>query len=253
MGQHYGEDYERAISQAGQAPGFWASRRETILHYKSGGAVLDLGCSSGGFLAAMKGPTWKLYGIEMSERTAREAERNSGGQVFAGDILDAPFPSESFEVITCFHVLEHLHKPRQVLARAYDWLRPGGVFYVMVPNIRSAGARLFRSYWYALEIPRHLFHFSPDTLSALARSVGLQGMSITTHRHLFVEASVRYILDGLFAEVGIHRAPMAQGKPVSFLRKVLRKGFRVGVLPVLERLAAVVGEGESIFAVFAKN
>jgi SAM-dependent methyltransferase len=252
MGQHYGEDYDRAIARAGQNPRFWAGRKDTILTYKSGGNILDLGCNSGGFLAAMKGPPWKLFGIEMSECAASEAEANCGAHVFVGDILDAPFPTESFDVITCFHVFEHLYRPREVLAKVHDWLKPGGIFYTMMPNIDSVGARIFGSYWYALELPRHLFHFSPATLRNLARSSGLEELSITTHRHLFVEDSVRYVADDIVRKFGARRPPMAQAKPASPPRRALRKGFRLAVLPALEFLAAFIGDGESIFAVFTK-
>ena len=120
MGQHYGEHYDRAISRTGQDPGFWTRRRATLLRCVSSGAILDLGCSSGGFLATLKGPEWKLFGIEMSERVAREAEARTGAQVFVGDILDAPFPPESFDAITCFHVFEHLYQPKELLAKVRE-------------------------------------------------------------------------------------------------------------------------------------
>src|ERR1035438_10453930 len=72
--------------------------------------------------------------------------------------------AESFDVITCFDVLEHLYEPRKVMARVGEWLKPGGIFYVLVPNVDSAEARAFGSYWHGLELPRHLFHYSPASL-----------------------------------------------------------------------------------------
>ena len=85
------------------------------------------------------------------------------------------FRRESFDVITCFDVLEHLYEPRQVMARVGEWLKPGGIFYVLVPNVDSAEARVFGSYWHGLELPRHLFHYSPASLKFLAESAGLRG------------------------------------------------------------------------------
>jgi SAM-dependent methyltransferase len=253
MGQHYGEDYDRAISRTGQNPGFWTRRRATLLRYVSSGAILDLGCSSGGFLASLKGPEWKLFGIEMSERVAREAEARTGAQVFVGDILDAPFPQESFDAITCFHVFEHVYQPKELLAKVREWLRPGGIFYTEMPNIDSAGARIFRSYWYGLELPRHLFHFSPATLRNLARSAGLEELSITTQGHVFIETSVRYIFDDIARKFGIRPTPLAQAKPASLAWRVVRKGFRMGVLPVLNWLASFAGDRGSIHALFRKG
>ena len=64
----------------------------------------------------------------------------------------------------------------------------GGIFYAMMPNIHSAGARIFGSHWYALELPRHLFHYSPVSLRALAAAAGLEDVSVTTHREVFIRA-----------------------------------------------------------------
>lgn len=253
MGRHYGEDYDRAISRTGQDPRFWKRRRATFLQYVSSGAILDLGCSSGGFLASLKGPEWKLFGIEMSERVARKAEAGTGAQIFVGDILDAPFPPESFDAITCFHVFEHHYQPKELLAKVREWLRPGGIFYTEMPNAESAGANIFRSYWFALEPPRHLYHFSPGSLDKLARSAGFQVLSITTHPAPYLEASFRYILDDFLGRIGIRRTPLAQAKPGSLPWRVVRKGLRLGVLPILNRMAYFAGDREVIIALFRKG
>ena len=253
MGYHYGPDYDRAIAGSGENPSHWKGRRDTLLRYKSGGSILDLGCSSGGFLTSLKGPTWKLYGIEMSEAVATRAEARCGAQVFVGDILDAPFGRESFDAITCFHVFEHLYRPREVLARVVKWLKPGGVFYTMVPNIDSAGQRIFRSYWYALELPRHLYHFSPASLRTMAASVGLEEASLETHREVFIEYSARYMLDDALRKIGMTRLPLAQSKTPSLTWKVVRKAFRLTALPVLNGMASLAGDGESIHVVLRKS
>lgn len=253
MGEHYGADYDRAIATAGSDPNHWTERRDILLKYKSGGAALDLGCSSGGFLSSLRNTSWELYGIEMSPQVARQAEARSGAQVFVGDILDAPFLPSSFDAITCFHVFEHLYEPRAVLKRVSEWLKPDGIFFVMVPNIDSAGQRMFKSYWYALELPRHLYHFSPVSLRNVAASVGLSELSITTHRELFVEKSVRYVVDDIWRRVGKSRTPLAKLARPSFPRRAIRKGFRMTMLPILNALSPIVGDGESIHAIFTKK
>lgn len=253
MGAHYGEDYDRSVSAAGEDPGRWRDRREVLLRYKSGGAILDLGCSSGAFLESLKTPSWQLYGIEMSAEVARKAEDRCGARVFVGDILDAPYPPATFDAITCFHVFEHLYHPREVLAKVSEWLKPGGVFYTLMPNIDSAGARIFGSYWYALELPRHLYHFSPRSLRCLAHSVGLKEASLITGREVFIEASTRYLVDAMLSRVGISRTPLAQAKLPSLPFRVVRKAFRLTLLPVLNGMASLAGDGESIHVVLRKE
>jgi SAM-dependent methyltransferase len=252
LGEHYGPDYDRAVAAAGDSVDRWIGRVRTIAQYKSGGALLDLGCSSGGFLQAIAGPSWKLFGIEMSELVAERAKAASGARVFVGDILDAPFQPASFDVITCFHVFEHLYEPHAVLRRVAEWLKPGGIFYVMVPNIDSAGARIFRSYWYGLELPRHLFHFSPVSLSHLSRAAGLETASLTTYRELFFEKSVRYYCDEFFRRTGRPRTPLAKSAEPGFPFRAVRKLFRLTALPLISGVASLAGDGESIHGVFRR-
>lgn len=252
MGEHYGPDYDRSVAAAGKSPDRWRGRVETLTQYKAGGSILDLGCSSGGFLSALKNPAWKLYGIEMSDEVAQRAHDDTGADVFVGDILDAPYPAGSFDAITCFHVFEHLYQPREILAKVSHWLKPGGIFYAMMPNIDSAGARIFKSYWYALELPRHLYHFSPISLKNTAHSVGLVEVSVTTHREMFIEQSTRYIVDEMYRKIGLSRPPLSKSLHRNVARRALRKAFHLTLLPVLAGMASVVGDGESIHAIFAK-
>lgn len=252
MGEHYGPDYDRSVAAAGDSTKRWSGRVKVLSQHRSGGSLLDLGCSSGGFLQAVASPSWRLYGIEMSESVARRAESASGAQVFVGDILDAPFAPESFDVITCFHVFEHLYEPRAVLKKVAGWLKPGGLFYVMVPNIDSAGAKIFKTYWYALELPRHLSHFSPKSLSGLAKSVGLEVESLTTNREPFIESSVRYWVDERFRRAGRPRTSLAKLRTPSIPYRLVRKAFRLTALPVLNGVVALAGDGESIHAIFRK-
>ena len=254
MWKHYGPDYDRKIAAAGESsPERWRARRETLSLYKQGGAILDLGCSSGSFLETLKGGNWDLYGVEMSTVSADRALERCGAKVFVGDILDAPFKPASFDAITCFHVFEHLYQPKEVLNKVSQWLKPGGIFYALMPNIDSAAARVFKSHWYALELPRHLYHFSPKSLGLLAASVGLEELSMITGREVFIEYSVRYIVDDLLKRIGSPRPPLSKSKGTSFPRKVVRKMYRLTAQPVLTGMIALAGDGESIHAVFRKN
>lgn len=254
MHLHYTDAYHSMISEGGQnSPIRWRDRKAALTPYKQSGTLLDLGCSSGAFLEFMGREAWQLYGIEMSAEVAQVAKARSGAQVFVGDIVDAPFPRESFDLITCFDVLEHLYEPRSVMARVSEWLKPGGIFYVLVPNVRSAEARVFGSYWQGLELPRHLFHYSPESLRFLAKSVGLREVSLEAGRNPTVETSLRYLWDDVFRAVGISRTPVVyQGKPRLPWRAV-RKLARMTALRLLLALAPLAGGGEAIHAIFRKD
>lgn len=252
MGEHYGQDYDQSVARAGDFPERWSGRVATIAQYKKSGTLLDLGCSSGGFLRAMRSPAWTLHGIEMSQEVARRAEAASGATVFVGDIPDAPYAPNSFDVITCFHVLEHVYEPLVVLQRIESWLKPGGIFYFMVPNIDSAGARIFGSYWYALELPRHLYHYSPQSLRVMADAAGLQTLSITTHRELFFEDSVGYLFDDFCRRTHFRRLPRARRGSPTFALRAARKAFRLTVMPLVNRAARSLGDGESIHGILQK-
>lgn len=254
MHLHYTDAYHKLISAAGEnSPERWRDRKAALTQYKQSETLLDLGCSSGSFLESLSRDSWKLYGIEMSAEGARTAEARSGAQVHVGYILDAPFPPESFDVITCFDVLEHLYEPRDVMARVSEWLKPGGIFYVLVPNVDSAEARAFGSYWHGLELPRHLFHYSPASLKFLAESAGLREVSLETRRNPAVGTSLRYVCDEVFRTLGIRRTPVAYRGDAGIPWRAARKLVRMTVLRALLAMAPLVGEGESIHAVFRKE
>ena len=253
MDLHYTDAYHKLISAGGQnSPERWRARKATLTQYKRSGALLDLGCSSGSFLEFMSGESWKLHGVEMSAEGARTAEAKSGAQVFAGSIVDAPFAPDTFDVITCFDVLEHLYEPRRVMAKVSEWLKPGGIFYVLVPNVDSAEGRLFGRYWHGLELPRHLFHYSPASLKVLAASAGLGEVVLETHRNPAVGTSLRYVWDDVFRAMGLRQIPVAHRGEASLPWRVARKLARMTVLRALLSMAPLVGGGESIHAVFRK-
>ncbi len=253
MYEHYTADYDAAIAKAGEtSPSRWEARREVLAQYKKSGALLDLGCSSGSFLETLKGTEWQLLGIEMSKESAERAKQRSGAHVFVGDILDAPFPGKSFDAITCFHVFEHLYNPTEILAKVAYWLKPGGIFYVLVPNIDSAAVHVFGTYWYGLELPRHLFHYSPASLAYLAKSAGLEVAHLETQREVFFEKSSKYILDDVFRKFGVQNVPLSKAKDASLPFKVVRKAFRLTVLPLIDGMIGLAGDKESIHAVLHK-
>jgi SAM-dependent methyltransferase len=254
MGRYYGFEYHKNISHAGEtSPARWKRHLRVISKYKSGGSVLDIGCSSGGFLGYFRGGAWKLYGIEPSSATAERARANTGAEVFMGDVLEANYPPESFDLITCTDVLEHLFEPRQVIQKVYSWLKPRGIFYVFVPNIMSWEARVFGSYWYGLDLPRHVQHFSRNSLSVIGASAGLQEVAIVTPPGRYLEESTRIWFDDVARTVGARRAPLDLTARPGLGWRVMRKGMRLTLEALYSRLVSSCGSAPSLRAIFRKE
>jgi len=256
MAYHYGAEYHKSITNAGETriDSRWHYARKKVLELAQGGALLDIGCSSGGFLRTLKGGDWKLYGVEMSPEEARTTEANSGAQVYVGGILDAPFPESSFDVITGFHVLEHVPQPIDVVIRLQKWLKPGGILYLHVPNIEALEARLFRSYWYGLELPRHLLHFAPASFRRLFAETDLDEIYLQTLSRNHIEASVTYILDDIRQKFGLAATTLDGVKQSPGIAwKVIRKLWRLGVIEPISYITAVCGRGPGIEAAYRKR
>lgn len=135
--------------------------------------LLDVGCGTGLYLEEMAALGWSVWGIEpsaASARTAVERLQLPEGRVFVGTAEEADFREGSFDLVTMAHVLEHVHSPRHVLAMIRRWLRPGGRVRIWAPNFESVERRAFGRFWFGLDVPRHLYHFTPRTLGALLDS-----------------------------------------------------------------------------------
>jgi SAM-dependent methyltransferase len=165
------------------------------------GRLLDVGCGKGRFLAAARDDGWQVVGVEFAPSLAASARLHEGVEVIAGDFLDAPLEGD-FDVVTMWHVLEHLPDPPRAVARAVELLRPGGRLVVSVPNIDSLQARLGGEEWLHLDLPRHLFHFSPRSLATLVKRAGLQVLRIG---HFYPEMEMIGLVQTTLNSVGIER------------------------------------------------
>jgi SAM-dependent methyltransferase len=146
-----------------------------VRRYIAGGAILDVGCGEGKFLWALDPERWTRLGLEVDRRVVAAVEgRVPGVRVAAGDLESARLAPGSLDVVTFWHVLEHLLDPSAAVARASEALRPGGLLIVSLPNLDSHQADWFRSAWFPFgDVPRHRFHFSRRSLHLLLRNTGL--------------------------------------------------------------------------------
>ena len=137
-----------------------------------GGSVLDVGCGRGLFLSLLRERGHEVKGTELSAATVRNAYPDL--PISIGDLRPGLFPDASFDLVSIWHVLEHLRFPDQALEAAFRALRPGGRLMLAVPNYGSVQARLGGEGWFHLDPPRHIFQFTDHTLRQLVRGGGFE-------------------------------------------------------------------------------
>ena len=136
------------------------------------GRVLDIGCGRGVFLEILRGRGHAVRGTELSEATAANAL--PGIPVDPGEVRAGRYAPESFDLISIWHVLEHDQRPDEVLRACHEFLVPGGALMIAVPNFASVQARIGRELWFHLDLPRHIFQFTPTTLKRLLAESGYE-------------------------------------------------------------------------------
>lgn len=146
-----------------------------VTRHRAQGRVLDIGCAAGTFLGAMHAlGNWDVCGVEINQEIARRTSQQYHFEVFAGTVEDAAFPDQHFDAVTLWDVLEHLHDPRHALQEIYRILKPGGVVVIRVPNLASWDAKFFGKDWIGWDAPRHLYVFTPKTLTQMIEKAGLE-------------------------------------------------------------------------------
>lgn len=127
------------------------------------GNLLDIGAGTGDFLKHAKQNGWKINGVEPN-KGARELASKKGIEL-ESNIDD--FKGKTFEVITLWHVLEHLPNLEETLDEIENLLKPSGILIIAVPNFNSYDAKYYKTFWAAFDVPRHLWHFSRKSMERL--------------------------------------------------------------------------------------
>ncbi len=138
------------------------------------GRVLDVGCGPGRFLDQMRKRGWETRGTERSAAAATQARDVLKLDVRAQDLDELIADGLSYDAVVLWHVAEHVHDPASTLRNVATLLRPGGVLMIAVPNFGSPEARVAKAAWFHLDVPRHLFHFTPATLRDLLVAASLE-------------------------------------------------------------------------------
>lgn len=130
--------------------------------------LLDIGCGTGDFLEVAQKDNWIITGIEPNEQARVIANLKTNNSVFNTETLVNLKPN-SFDVITLWHVLEHLPDLEMHTALFESLLKTNGTLVIAVPNFRSYDANHYKIFWAAYDVPRHLWHFSKSSIEQLFR------------------------------------------------------------------------------------
>lgn len=138
---------------------------------KSKGTILDIGCGIGAFLGKMKESGWETFGLE-PDADARALAESLHGVVPQPPEALFSLPQNTFDAVSMWHVLEHVHRLDEYLSQIYKILKTEGVFFVAVPNFRSPDAENYQGFWAGYDVPRHLHHFCPESMHTLMQKHG---------------------------------------------------------------------------------
>lgn len=155
------------------------------------GRLLEFGCGPGGYMVWMKHKGWNVAGIESSTAAANIA-RAHGMVVHLGPLETAPNPEKPFDLCAGWMTIEHLHDPVTALRKLASWTCSKGWLAISLPNAASQEFKLFGSSWYPLQLPIHLYHFTPKTIEMVLTRTGWN------LRHLYHQRNV----DNLIASCG---------------------------------------------------
>jgi SAM-dependent methyltransferase len=254
LAQYYPADYAPYGLAGTSGPGPWARWnqdyatsklvRAATRYARTPGEALDVGCATGSVLTALRGRGWHVRGVEVNAEVAARTRTRTGIDVFAGDLVDARYPDDAFDLVTFWDVLEHLPDPRRTLEEAARISKTGATLVLTLPNPGSLEACLFGPCWAGWDMPRHLWVFPRRALERLLAETGwrVRAFGCLRGRQWMLVLSLRLWLEARVRSAPLRRAALASANSVA--AKLLLLPYFL----VVERL----GLG-SIMAVFAER
>lgn len=147
--------------------------------------ALEIGYGAGNFLYELKiiHSTWNIFGTDFKPQNISKLKKN-GINVFSSNLTKISIKSNSIDIVYGWMILEHIHNINQALLEIHRILKKNGKFYFSVPNTNSWGYKLFKKNWFALQLPTHLYHFTPASLSKLLNKNKIKIKKIIYQRSL---------------------------------------------------------------------
>lgn len=148
------------------------------------GEILDIGCGTGAFLKSMKEAGWVINGLEPDAAARKKAVElydihpQESGKLFE-------LKPNTYHAVTMWHVLEHVHELHAYIKQIGELLTPNGKLFIAVPNYTSTDADIYKEHWAAFDVPRHLYHFSPQSMEKL---LSLHGLKLITIKPMWFDS-----------------------------------------------------------------
>ena len=194
------------------------------------GKMLDIGCGVGDFLHTAEMHGWECIGVEPSEDAKTIAQKRMKGTIITSEELES-FSDGAFDVITMWHVLEHVDDLKWQVAQLQRLVKPSGRVVIAVPNYKSYDGQYYKEHWAAYDVPRHLNHFHRITLSKIFKTSGLELVKMDK---LKWDA---YYISYLSEQYWHHSLPLVRGLYRGFISncKARRSGEWSSLVYVFER------------------
>jgi 2-polyprenyl-3-methyl-5-hydroxy-6-metoxy-1,4-benzoquinol methylase len=262
IGKYYPSDYWNSRKEVN-----WKNIRDKIFRpvYKillenKVGKILDVGAGDGTFLSKFKENGWFVNGVEVSRDAVKIAKDKYKIQLINGD-FEKIHINDTYDVITFMNSLEHLYSPKNALRKANTALVKDGLLLVSVPNIGSLGSLIFRKNWYPLSPPRHLYHFSINTITDMLSKCGFKVMIIEPKYYIHhfdnIFNSFRYMLSPKYIrrKYDITKNTNKKERYVKSLPIIMKVTFKTPFIILshtLSVLESITGKGEVVIIVAKK-
>jgi 2-polyprenyl-3-methyl-5-hydroxy-6-metoxy-1,4-benzoquinol methylase len=150
-------------------------KRRVIQNNSTGNTILDVGCGTGEFLMEMKLKGWNSSGVEPSSIARPSAEKKIEKKIYKQltEIKDT-----NFDVISLWHVLEHVYDLNETLQKLHLLLKESGTIFIAVPNHEAYDAQHYQAHWAGYDVPRHLWHFTKENMKTILQQNGFNLIKI---------------------------------------------------------------------------
>lgn len=257
-GEYYGADRSRFPWIVERAMSLFRWDRLRVARGLQPGKALDIGCGRGWFLDNLRRRGWQVVGTELSETAAAYARKAMKLEVrIGGELAGFRFPEGAFDLVSIFHVLEHIPDPLGTLREIRRIMAPGGRLSVQVPNFGTLQRSLFRDGSCQLDLPRHLFHFDSRSLERMVREAGFTVEATSVYSleftpYCFIQSLENRLLGGdnlLYYLLRKRRLPGKRSPLLESFRAVAALGGLMALGPAaltLTPLLALAGVGDVV-------